>query len=158
MQRRAQERVTIDVYLSSIPSRQEQEELRLSHTEAKDWSVKLFFLSFDATAPSGSMAASFTKFLDHTQRRTTVGTTPLNEWSARLGDLYLTTHNTHSRQINIHAPGEIRTRNLSRRAAADIKLFKREKNVIFLQIYLISPTPRPLVLVTVMMLSIISCD
>ena len=38
-------------------------------------------------------------FLDHTQRRTTVGTTPLDEWSARRRDLYLTTHDTHNRQI-----------------------------------------------------------
>ena len=42
--------------------------------------------------------ASFTRFLDHTQRRTTVGRTPLDEWSARRRDLYLTTHNPHSRQ------------------------------------------------------------
>jgi len=38
----------------------------------------------------------FTRFLDHTQRRTTVCRTPLNEWSARRRDLYLTTHN-HNR-------------------------------------------------------------
>jgi hypothetical protein len=38
-------------------------------------------------------------FLDHTQRRTTVGKTPLDEWSARRRDLYLTTHNTYKRQI-----------------------------------------------------------
>ena len=35
----------------------------------------------------------FTRFLDHTQRRTTVGRTPLDEWSAHRRDLYLTTHN-----------------------------------------------------------------
>jgi hypothetical protein len=40
-------------------------------------------------------------FLDHTQRRTTVGRTPLDEWSARRRDLYLTTHNTHNRQISM---------------------------------------------------------
>ena len=39
----------------------------------------------------------FTRFLDHTQRRTTVGRTPPDEWSARRRDLYLTTHNTHNR-------------------------------------------------------------
>ena len=31
-------------------------------------------------------------FLDHTQRRSAVGRTPLDEWSARRRDLYLTTH------------------------------------------------------------------
>ena len=40
-------------------------------------------------------------FLDHTQRRTTVGRTPLDEWSARRRDLYLTTHDTHNRQISM---------------------------------------------------------
>jgi len=43
-------------------------------------------------------AFQFTNFLDHTQRRTTVGRTPLGEGSARRRDLYLTTHNTHNRQ------------------------------------------------------------
>jgi len=44
-------------------------------------------------------ASSFTKFLDHI-RHTTVGRSPLGEWSARRRDLYLTTHNTHSRQTS----------------------------------------------------------
>jgi hypothetical protein len=43
---------------------------------------------------------------------------PLDEWSIRRRDLYLTTHNT----TNIHAPGGIRTHNLSRRAAKDLRL------------------------------------
>jgi hypothetical protein len=40
-------------------------------------------------------------FLDHTQRRSTVGRTPLDERSARRKDLYLTTRDTHNRQISI---------------------------------------------------------
>ena len=40
-------------------------------------------------------------FLDHTQRRTTVGRTPLDEWSVRRRNLYLTTHNTHNRQTSM---------------------------------------------------------
>ena len=47
--------------------------------------------------PTRVMATSFLKFLDHIQRRITVGRTPLDEWSARRWDLYLTTHNTHNR-------------------------------------------------------------
>ena len=50
--------------------------------------------------PTWVMASSFLRFLDHTQRRTTVGRTPLDEWSACRGDLYLTTHNTRNRQRN----------------------------------------------------------
>jgi len=42
-------------------------------------------------------ASLFLRFLDHTQRRITVGKTPLDEWSVRRRDLYLTTHNTHNR-------------------------------------------------------------
>ena len=49
--------------------------------------------------------SSFLRFLDHTQRRTTVGRTPLDEWSARRRDLYLTTHNTHIRQISMPPVG-----------------------------------------------------
>ena len=44
-------------------------------------------------------------FLDHTQRRTTVGRTPLDEWSAPRRDLYLTTHDTHNRQTSMPAVG-----------------------------------------------------
>jgi hypothetical protein len=44
------------------------------------------------------LASSFLRFRDHTQGRTTVGRTPLDEGSARRRDLYLTTHNTHNRK------------------------------------------------------------
>jgi hypothetical protein len=47
------------------------------------------------------MASSFLSFLDHTQWHTTVGGTPLDKWSARRRDLYLTTHNTRNRQTSI---------------------------------------------------------
>ena len=47
----------------------------------------------------------FLMFLDHTQRRTTVGRTPLDERSARRRDLYLTTHDTHNRQISMPPGG-----------------------------------------------------
>jgi hypothetical protein len=51
--------------------------------------------------PQWARAPSFTRFLDHTQRRTTVGRTPLYEWSARRRDLYLTIPNTHNRQTSM---------------------------------------------------------
>ena len=62
------------------------------------------------------------RFLYHTQRRTSVGRTPLEERSARRRDLYLTTHNTHNRHL---CPGGIRTHDLRRRAAADLRLRPR---------------------------------
>jgi len=36
-----------------------------------------------------------------TLRHTTIGSSPLEEWSARCRDLYLKTHNTHKRQTSM---------------------------------------------------------
>ena len=51
------------------------------------------------------MEHPFLMFLDHTQRRSTVGRTPLDEWPTRRRDLYLTTHDTHNRQISMPPVG-----------------------------------------------------
>jgi hypothetical protein len=51
-----------------------------------------FVLHCDTTR---AMASSFMRFPDHAQRRTTVGRTPLDEWSAPPGNPCLTTHNIH---------------------------------------------------------------
>ena len=51
------------------------------------------------------MEHPFLVFLDHTQRRSTAGRTPLDERSARRRDLYLTTHDTHNRQISMPPVG-----------------------------------------------------
>ena len=63
------------------------------------------FVCFWRDSPQWAMASSFTRFLDHTQRRTTVSRTPLDEWSARRRYLYLTTHSTHKRQISMSPVG-----------------------------------------------------
>jgi len=67
------------------------------------WTDILIIFLFGTTPPppqpNWAMAPTFTRFLDHTQRRTTVGRTPLDEWSARCRDLYLTKHNTHDRHL-----------------------------------------------------------
>jgi hypothetical protein len=75
-----------------------------------------------AATQRGSWPPHSWGFLDHTPRRTTVGRTPLDEWSARRRDLYLT---TRTLTTNIHAPGGIGTHDLSRRAAADLRLRPR---------------------------------
>ena len=62
-------------------------------------------------------------FLDDTQRRTTVGRTPLDGWSARRRDLYLKTQ--LAQQTSVHDSGGIRTHNLRRRAVADLRLRPR---------------------------------
>jgi hypothetical protein len=69
-------------------------------------------------------ASSFTRLLDHTQRSTTVGRTLLDEWSAH-SQRPLPDNTQHSRQADIRAPGGIRTHNLSRQAAPDLRLRPR---------------------------------
>ena len=66
--------------------------------------VVSYSLLFDATTPQWARS-SFTRFLDHTRRRTTVSSIPLDEWSARRRGLYLITHNTHSRQTSMPSEG-----------------------------------------------------
>jgi hypothetical protein len=57
------------------------------------------------TAPHWARVFSFTWFLDHTQRRTTVGRTSLEECSARPRDVYLTRHDTRNRQNSMSPVG-----------------------------------------------------
>jgi len=64
-----------------------------------------FSVCFWCDSPHWGRVSSFFGFPYHTQRRTTVGRTPLDKWSARHRDLYLTTHNDHNRQTSIHPVG-----------------------------------------------------
>ena len=72
----------------------------------------IFFLLW-CCGPTRAMASSFLRFLD-----------PLDKWSARRRDLYLTTHNSHNRQTSM-PPGGIRTHDFSRRGTADLRLRPR---------------------------------
>ena len=62
-------------------------------------------LSLWRNSPTRARTASFVRFLDHTQRHSTVGRTPLDEGSARRRDFYLTTHNTPKRQTPMPPAG-----------------------------------------------------
>ena len=82
--------------------------------QADAFTSVLFILSPGATQPIvgvyftalyRALASSRTRLLDQTQRRATVGRTPLNEWSVRRRDPYLTTHNTHNRQTTMPPVG-----------------------------------------------------
>jgi hypothetical protein len=64
------------------------------------------------------MECVFLMFLNHTQRRSTVGRTPLDERSARRRDLYLTTHDTHNRQISMPLVGVEPTNSVGERSLA----------------------------------------
>jgi hypothetical protein len=59
------------------------------------------------------MECIFLMFLDHTQQCSTVGRIPLDERSACRRDLYLTTHDTHNRQISMPPVGVERTISVS---------------------------------------------
>jgi len=60
-----------------------------------------------------------------TLRHVPLGRTPLNEWSVRRRDLYLTAHNTH----NINTTSGIRTHNPRKRAAADPRLRQLARSI-----------------------------
>jgi hypothetical protein len=64
-------------------------------TRQSSWTASLFFLCFvlflarrpsPPPPPQWVKDSSFTRIPDHTQRRTTVGRSPLDEWSARRRD------------------------------------------------------------------------
>ena len=68
------------------------------------------------------MEYPFLMFLDHTQRRSTVGRTSSGRVISS-SQRPLPDNTRHSQQTNIHAPGGIRTHDLSRWAAAGHCLF-----------------------------------
>ena len=80
-------------------------------------------------------ASSITRFLDHTQPRTTVGRTPLDERSARHEDFYLKTHNILKEksmipvgfELTISAGEPPHTYALDRAAAGSKGLYIRQK-------------------------------
>jgi len=75
-------------------------------TKAAETRLQYVICFFWPTSPHWAMASSFTRFLVHTLRRTTLGRTPLDVWSARRRDLYLTTHKDHNRQTSIGLSGQ----------------------------------------------------
>jgi hypothetical protein len=80
-------------------------------------SSNFFFVELRSKAGHGLLIL---RFLDHTQRRTTLGRTHLDEWSARPRGLYLTTRNT---QTDKHpCPRLYATYILSKREDADLRL------------------------------------
>jgi len=96
------------------------------------------FICFWPDSTQWAMASSFTRFLDHTQRRVTVGRTPLDEWSVRRKDLYLTTHNTYNGQTStppvgseptVSAGEQPQTYALDRAATGTGNILLRKQNI-----------------------------
>ena len=94
----------MDLVIISLKEMFSNSALRSQAIESFEGEKDFFFLIW-RNSHQWAMASSFTRFLDHTHRRTTVGRTPLDEWSARRRDLYLTKHNTHNRQISMPPVG-----------------------------------------------------
>ena len=83
------------------------------------------FVCFWRDSPQWARAPSFTMFLDHTQRRTTVGRTPLDEWSAYRRPPLLPDNTTLA--TDSRTPCGTRTGNASKRATADPRLRPRSR-------------------------------
>ena len=83
---------------------------------------ELFFFVFDQTAPSGSGPSHSRGFyITHNDTPQSVGLL----WKSDQLVAETSDNTQHSQQTYIHAPGGIRTHNLSRRAAADLRLRPR---------------------------------
>ena len=83
-----------------------------------------------ATATTGPGSPHYRGFTI-TLRHTTLGMTPLDEWSAWRRDLYLTGHNTHNRQTSMTPAGNyneiIKALSLCGITARDIQLLRRSQ-------------------------------
>jgi hypothetical protein len=77
------------------------------------------FLAQQPNAGQGRLTRELSR--SHSATHTTVGRTPLDEWSARRRDLYLTTHNTY-KTLTSMPPGRIRSRDPIKWSAADPRL------------------------------------
>ena len=88
----------------------------------RDADPYIFFVP-GTTAPSRSGPPHYRSFTI-TLRHTALGSTPLDEWSARRWDLYLTSHNVY-KETDVGVPARIWTRNLGKRTAADPRLRPR---------------------------------
>jgi hypothetical protein len=88
--------------------------IKIHNLQNKTYNSTFFFSG--SAAQRGLWPSRPRGFRDHTQRHATVGRTSLDEWSAQRRDLYLTTNNTHNREISM-PPGGIRTHDRSRQAA-----------------------------------------
>ena len=95
---------TVYRYMHSVPQRRF---LKQWYKTNYLWVCLSFFLARQRppSPPVGHGLLIYEVSISHTLRHTTVGRTPLDEWSARRRDLYLTTHNTHNRQTSMPPVG-----------------------------------------------------
>jgi hypothetical protein len=97
-------------------------------------------------SPTRAMASSSTRFLDHTQRRATVGRTPVGRVISS-SQRPLPDNTQHIQQTNIHAPGGIRNHDRNKQAAVDLRLRPRgrwDQQFMYLYYYLLTQRGRPI--------------
>jgi hypothetical protein len=88
--------------------------LSYKHFMSSEWFIDIFFPLWRC-GPTQTMASSFLRFLDHTQRLTTVDRTPLDERPARRRDPCLTKHNNHNRHACLRRDSTSQSRQASGR-------------------------------------------
>ena len=79
--------------------------LLIKHDRRGNVTIYIFFFAVALRPDAGHGLLILEVSRSHTQRRTKVSKTPLDEWSARRRDLYLATHNTHNRQTSMTPVG-----------------------------------------------------
>ena len=112
-----------------FPSQRSYPILKLSNHIIQGPSLYFFSLSLDAIAPEWALAApsSFTRIFVVFRSHTTTHHSQQNSSGRVISSSQrpLPDNTQHSRQTNIHAPGGIRTLDLSRLAAVDLRLRPR---------------------------------
>jgi len=91
-------------YVPQAPPSPPQKKTQLRHWPRVNNESDQPFLS-NSNSLKWTRTSSLPRLHDHTQTHTIFGRTPLDEWSARRRDFYLTTHNTHNRQAFMSAAG-----------------------------------------------------
>ena len=84
-------------YSISGPSNPSKSLYGLRYLGPKEYVILPIYIFFLAQQPPVGQGL----LIHEVSRSHTVGRTPLDEWSARPRDLYLTTHNTHNRQTSM---------------------------------------------------------
>ena len=109
------------------------------HFTIRHWTVCVFTVRYEnmlfcfngSTAPVVPGSPHYRNFAI-TLRHTTVGRSPLDEWSAPRTDLYLTTHNTHKTQTfmppALEGGGWFRTCNPSKQRVPEPRLWPRGRH------------------------------
>ena len=97
----------------------------------------LLLSSHGAAVPNGSWPPHYRGFTITLRHTHTLGRTPLDEWSARRRELYLTDNVQHSQGTDVHVLGGIRTHNPSKGEVTNPRIRPRGHWIYTYFLYLI---------------------